>query len=62
MVVALADAVFDDDYVIACVVVDVAVVVFIAVHAGDAGFSAVVHVDAKYLSNLWTDVVSFVFF
>ena len=52
MVVALADAVFDDDYIIACVVVDVAVVVFIAVHAGDAGFSAVVHVDAKYLSNL----------
>ena len=46
MVVALADAVFDDDYIIACVVVDVAVAFFIVVYAGDARFSAVVHVDA----------------
>ena len=46
MVVALADTVFDDDYIIACVVVDVAVAFFIVVYAGDAGFSAVVHADA----------------
>lgn len=46
VVVALADTVFDNDYIIACVVVDVAVAFFIVVYAGDAGFSAVVHVDA----------------
>ena len=55
MVVAFADVVFDDDYIV-CVSVDVVVVagyviLFVVVAVDDAGVPAVAHVDAYDLSN-----------
>ena len=51
VVVALADVLFDDDYTLVCVVVDIAVVaslavVFAVVTVYDAGVPPVVHVYA----------------
>ena len=55
VVVAFADVVFDDDYIV-CVSVDVVavagyVILFVVVAVDDAGVSAVAHVDAYDLSN-----------
>ena len=50
VIVAFANVVFDDDYIV-CVAVDVAlvaghVVIFVVVAVDDAGFPAAAHVDA----------------
>ena len=45
MVVALGDTVSDDDYIVVCVAVDF-VVVFVVVDVDDAGFPAVVNINA----------------
>ena len=67
VVVAFADVVFDDDYIV-CVSVDVVavagyVILFVVVAVDDAGVPAAAHVDAYDLSNnFWIhDLVSFVY-